>query len=97
MSNILKVVMPENGGASRPTDDCLPCLVTSVLVMVGGGLYLATGLVFRPRAGEVMPKMSPLWRNFVRGSGVGVTMYGGYRARDAYELWQKERRATGPR
>lgn len=87
-------------GTALPAEDkdCLPCLATSSAVMVLGGAYLTSGLVFATKDSKPLPGVTPRWRAVVRGGGafvVGLGLYRGlYAARLALAEWNKEQGNT---
>lgn len=92
MSNILDVFRGGSSGNGVPDEDCLGCLATSSGVMTFGGLYLATGAVFRPLPGEKLsPAATPAWQRTVRGAGGLVFLFGLYRGYQLYEAWNKQK------
>lgn len=88
MSNILKIFAPQSPNEETPGEEkpCLGCLATSATVLTLGGLYLATGLVFR----GTVP--SRIYATGVRAAGGGVTVFGLYRGREAWDLYQREKK-----
>lgn len=87
MSNILRIFAPQKPDPEKTDENpCFPCLATSATVLTLGGLYLATGLVFR---GTTQTKM---YAAGVRAAGSGVFIFGLFRGREAWDLYQRERK-----
>lgn len=96
-SNILSLFNPKpSGNLDTEEVSCVPCEALASMTALGFGTYLASGRMFTfKETGSKMTKtefyrLNPTWwRGSVRGLGVGLLLYGAYRAREAYLLNEK--------
>ncbi|VVT55425.1 uncharacterized protein SAPINGB_P004590 [Magnusiomyces paraingens] len=88
---------PSSGGGTSSSSDnntnkdkqdepCLTCLATSSAVMIFGGAYLSSGLVFATNDNKPLPGVTPQWRSIVRGGGAFLIGLGVYRGISAVSL-----------
>ncbi|ODV69949.1 hypothetical protein HYPBUDRAFT_151488 [Hyphopichia burtonii NRRL Y-1933] len=80
-SNILKVFNPPS---SQPVAPCIPCTAIQSIVCIGGGIFFASGLIFKDFKTGKMPKFGtkqhPMWFvKTVKGGGICLVGLGAYR------------------
>lgn len=88
MSNILKIFQKNQEQQPIEQEECLGCLLTAATVMTFGGAYLASGMVFYNK-GQPLPDVTPTYKFGVRTAGGAVTLFGLYRAYQAYDFYSK--------
>lgn len=88
MSNISKLFQ-RNDGRSKDYEPCMQCLIFSSALMTLGGMYLATGLVFRVK-GRSLPYATPGYQLAIKSVGSVVLLFGLCRTYETYQIYTKE-------
>lgn len=72
--------------SDKEIEDCTVCQTMATVTALAAGAYFASGQVFK----NEKPGTNPMWwKNFIKGTGMGLIGYGIYRGGDHW-LWNKK-------
>ncbi|KAH3684316.1 hypothetical protein WICPIJ_004696 [Wickerhamomyces pijperi] len=99
MSNIVNIFNPKPSRDLTPEEyaDCLPCQIMATFGCITAGSYFLTDRLWNdPNISlkENLEKNPIWWRNSIKGLGVLLIGYGGYRGLEASWGWNQDQKTS---